>query len=288
MMNQAIEPITTHFQTTDCWTIEGSYFAGNDPKLAIVVSAGTGFPRQFYHAVARHLASKGAAVLTYDYRGIGGSAGERAAFGTIEYPDWGRFDTTAAIDEISKRNPDLPICHLAHSVGGHFVGLVQNHSRVERHAFISVGTGYFGGHQLGNVPFELYFWWVLGTYSLWRHAAIERVGGWQGERLPPKLFKTWRKWSHRRAYFQPDLETLMAPHHYDSVTAPIASWIFADDPIATKSTARDLLSCYPNAPHELFFKAPEDYGVKRIGHEGAFRKGREGLWNEVWDWLLKS
>ena len=286
-MNQAIEPVAVHFQTTDDWTIQGSYFAGNDPKLAIVVSAGTGFPRQFYRALAEHFASKGAAVLTYDYRGIGGSVGQPSAFGDIDYPDWGRFDTAAAIEELSQRHPDLRLCHLAHSVGGHFIGLVENHAKISRHAFLSVGTGYIGGHHRSHVPLELYFWWVLGTYSLWKHCAIERVGGWQGERLPPKLFKTWRRWSHRRPYFKPELETLMIPHHYEEVTAPICSWIFADDPIATQSTARDILSCYPNAPHELIFKAPEDYGVKRIGHEGALRKGREKLWDEVWAWFNK-
>ena len=79
----------------------------------------------------------------------------------------------------------------------------------------------------------------------------------------------------------------MAPQHFDEVTAPICSWIFLDDPIATQSTGKDLLSCYPNAPTKINLRSPQDYGVTRIGHEGAFRKGREALWAEIFGWFSK-
>ena len=284
-MYEPVEPTTVQFQSADGWPLEGSYFAAPDPKRVIVISAGTGFPRHFYEHAAQYMVAQGASVFTYDYRGMGGSGGDPAAFFDIEYADWGRFDVTAAIEESAKRHPDLPIVHLAHSVGGHFLGLMDNHDKVAKHAFVCVGTGYIGGHHVSNMLRELYFWWGLGSYSLWRHNAVERVGGWQGERLPPKLFKTWRRWSHRKAYFQPDLKTLLAPQHYDAVTAPIASWIFTDDPIATEAAAQDILSCYPNAPQRLIMNSPDAYGVKRIGHEGAFRKGREALWAEIWEWF---
>ncbi|MEO0329727.1 MAG: hypothetical protein AAF217_14155 [Pseudomonadota bacterium] len=80
----------------------------------------------------------------------------------------------------------------------------------------------------------------------------------------------------------------MAPQHYDTISAPIRSWIFPDDPIATPMTASDLLGCYPAAPSETVFRSPSDLGVKRIGHEGAFRKGREKLWDEIFGWLLAA
>ena len=40
------------------------------PSLAVLVSSGTGFPKGFYDRFARHLARRGAIVLTYDYRGF--------------------------------------------------------------------------------------------------------------------------------------------------------------------------------------------------------------------------
>lgn len=283
-------PETFNFTAPDGWQMEADIFRGAQPQTAILISAGTGFPRQFYQDIAQYLAQKGAVVMTYDYRGIGGSAAEDLATSGIDYPDWGRFDLTAAIDALEAAAPGLPITHLAHSVGGHFIGLAPNHAKIKRHAFLSVGTGYIGGHHLRNRPLEAYFWWGIGAYSLARYGYIANVGGWKGAPLPPTLFRTWRRWSHRRAYFQPDIGKArgMTTQFYDQVTAPIRSWVFPDDPIATQSTAQDLLSCYPSARHEIVLRSPSDIGVKRIGHEGALRRGRERLWSEVWAWLSEG
>lgn len=277
---------TLRFAASDGWELEGDLFSGSEQRLAVMISAGTGFPRRFYRPLAEWLAGRGAVVLAYDYRGIGGSRnGVDLATSGIDYPDWGHYDQPAALAALEQAAPPgLPVTHIAHSVGGHFIGLMPNHDRIARHAFVSVGTGYFGGHHKRNWPLEMYFWWGMGTWSLWRHGFIANTGGWQGEPLPPKLFRTWRRWSHRRAYFRPDLPR-MQPDFYEDVRAPIRSWIFPDDPIATPSTARDILECYPNAPHEIVLRAPADLGLKRIGHEAAFRPGREMLWAEIFDWL---
>lgn len=285
-----IQPETVRFQASDGWTLEGDIFRGDAPQIAILISAGTGFPRQFYKDIAAYLAQQGAVVMTYDYRGTGGSGNEEIATSDIDYPDWGRFDLVAAIDALEEAAPALPIVHVAHSVGGHFIGLAPNHTKIARHAFLSVGTGYWRGHHLSDIPKEMYFWWILGSYSLARHGYIARGGGWTGEPLPPKVFRTWRRWSHRRAYFKSDLGKLpsMTPHYYDDVIAPIRSWVFPDDPIATPQAARDLMTCYPAAPHEIVLRQPSEVGVRRIGHEGAVRRGREKLWDELWDWLKEA
>lgn len=280
-----IKSETLAFETSDGWQLKGELISGPDPEVAILISSGTGFPRQFYRSIAEYMAAHGAVVLIYDYRGIGESEGRGLATSGIDYPDWGRFDMPAAVDALAAAAPVLRLTHLAHSVGGHFLGLMPNHAKIERHAFLSVGTGYFGGHHRKNWPMEFYFWWGLGSYALFRWGYVKPVGGWQGEALPPKLFRTWRRWSQRRSYFQSDFDGLMKPQHYDAVTAPIRSWVFPDDPIATRRAAQDLLSAYPNAPGEIIERSPADIGVRRIGHEGALRPGREALWAECWDWL---
>lgn len=284
-MSEPIEQQKISFQTQDGVTLWGDLTRGPEAKIGVLISSGTGFPRSFYQPMAEYLAAQGAVVLTYDYRGISESCDGDLARSDIDLPDWGRFDMVAAVDALDAAAPGLRITHLAHSVGGHFLGLMSNHDRIDRHAFIAVGSGYFGVHHMRNRPMELYFWWGLGTYSLLRWGHLKPVGGWTGEALPPKVFRTWRRWSQRRGYFKPDLQEQMAPQHYGAVTAPIQSWVFADDPIATKTAANDLMSCYPNAPKSLLYRTAADYGVRRIGHEGAFRPGRERLWQECWDWL---
>ncbi|WP_319826466.1 serine aminopeptidase domain-containing protein [Thalassovita sp.] len=276
-------PIT--FRAQDGWALAGDLFLPAAPRTAVLISAGTGFPRRFYRHLAAWLATRGATVLTYDYRGIGDSVGPDIRTSGIDYPHWGRFDMPAAVDTLAEFAPGLPLTHVAHSVGGHFLGLMPNHGAISRHAFVSVGTGYFGGHHRSYLPLEFYFWWVMGSYSLLRHRHIKRGGGWQGEPLPPALFRTWRRWAHHRDYFGSELGTVLRPQHYDQVTEPIRSWVFTDDPIATPRSARHLLESYPNAPHNVTLNRPGDYGLRRIGHDGAFRPGLEPLWRDIWIWL---
>ena len=59
-------------------------------------------------------------------------------------------------------------------------------------------------------------------------------------------------------------------------------------PVALTSHSPILLEVYPNAPREVVVRAPSDYGVARIGHEGAFRRGMEPLWDEMFDWLTNG
>ncbi|EBA17960.1 Alpha/beta hydrolase [Roseobacter sp. SK209-2-6] len=276
---------SVEIKTEDGWLLTGDLTAAADPTSAVLISAGTGFPKFFYHALADFLAARGALVLTYDYRGIGKSAVPDLRNSGIDYPDWGHYDMPAALDFLHDRATSLPIFHIAHSVGGHFVGLMKNQNLIRRHAFLSVGTGYFGGHHLRNWPLELYFWWGLGQYSLMRWGYLRPGGGWQGEALPPKLFRTWRRWSCKRSYFERDYGSFLDPQYYSDVTAPIRSWVFTDDPIATERSGWDLLQAYPKADRSLVIREPSAFGVRRIGHEGAFRPGRQALWQECWDWL---
>src|SRR5258708_34295879 len=72
--------------------------------MAILLNSGTGIPRRFYGAFAQHLADRGFAVLTYDYRGIGESdAPPPAAVG-----HWGPVVRARCLlnsDRLSPRSP---------------------------------------------------------------------------------------------------------------------------------------------------------------------------------------
>lgn len=255
------------------------------PTHAVLVSSGTGFPKGFYERFARHLAGKGAAVLTYDYRGIAGSRPDDLAALEMDYPDWGRLDMPAALNALIESAPGLPVSHVGHSVGGHFLGFMPNQDRISRNAFVSVGVGYWGLHHRSYNPLELFFWHGFGPLSLARHGYVKGGGLWAGTDLPRGVFETWKRWCLKREYFREELHERLRPHAFEAVTSPIRSWIFTDDPIANPRTAPELLKVYPNAPAEVVLRSGADYGVPRIGHEGAFRRGMEPLWDEIHDWL---
>src|SRR5690606_1940089 len=257
------------------------------PVAAVLVSSGTGFPKGFYDRFARHLGGRGAAVLTYDFRGIAGSRPDNLAAMDMDYPDWGRLDMPAALDALAEAAPGLPLLHVGHSVGGHFLGFMPNHHRIQRHAFVSVGSGWWGGHHRTYNPLELFFWHAYGPQSLARRGYVRGDGLWAGTDLPRGVFQTWKRWCHNRDYFLPELNDRLRPHYFDEVSAPIRSWLFTDDPIPTPAASDSLLRVYTSAPQEPVLRSPADDGARRIGHEGAFRRGMEPLWNEIADWLLE-
>ena len=278
-------PEAITFEAADGWPLAGDLYRGDDPKMAVLISGGTGFPRRFYRHVAAWLAAEGAVVLTFDYRGIGGSAQGDPARRDIEYRDWGRYDQVAAVEALEAAASGLQINHIAHSVGGHFIGLMPNHAKIQRHAFVAVGSGYWRRHKLHYIPTAMYFWWVLGAWSLMRHGYVKPGGGWGGEALPHGVFTTWRRWAHRGDYLAGDIASVFGAHFYEDVRAPIRTWLFSDDPIATERAAPGILDAYPNAPKDFERIAPSDVGLRRIGHEGAFRPGRAAIWRRWFDWL---
>lgn len=274
------------FHAADGAPLSGLLITPERPRYGALVSSGTGFPKTTYRRFAQAWAERrGAAVLIYDYRGIAGSAPPTLKGSPIEYTDWGRLDMPAAVETLAGAVGDRPLVHAAHSVGGHFLGFMPNHDRLSRHAFLAVGTGYWGRHHWMNRPRELFFWGLYGPACLARNGFIPAGGLWGGTALPKGVFTTWRRWCLKPGYFSDELEAGLRPHHFDAVRAPIRSWIFTDDGIATLATGRDLLSVYPNAPSELLVRKPGDYGVRRIGHDGALRRPGEALWPELWNWL---
>ncbi|OYX58583.1 MAG: alpha/beta hydrolase [Brevundimonas subvibrioides] len=269
----------------DGYALSAQLFTGPAPTHAVLVTSGTGFPRGFYERFARHLAGRGAAVLTCDMRGIGGSRPDDLAAMEMTYEDWGRLDMPAALEALIAAAPGLPVVHVGHSVGGHFAGFMPNHAKITRHAFVAVGSGYWRSHPVSYNPTELFFWWVYGPYSLARHGYIKGGNLWRGADLPRGVFLPWRRWCHDPAYFRERLLDELTPNHFAAVTAPIRSWIFTDDPIANARSGADMLEVYPAAPGDMVLRSPTEQGVRRIGHEGAFRRGLEPLWDEILDWL---
>ncbi len=274
------------FPALDGYQLSGLWIAANNPTTAVLVQAGTGFPKEFYRRFARYGAQRGAACLLYDYRGIGGSAPESLAGMQMDYTDWGRLDLPAAIDALLQEYQGLPTGHVGHSVGGHFLGFAPNQNLLQRHAFVCVGSGYWADHFWANRPLELFFWLGYGPLCLAAKGYIPGGGPWAGAALPKGVFTTWRRWCLKHDYFLSELEGELRPHSFAEVVAPIRSFIFADDPIANARTAPDMLHAYPNAPSEIVIRAPAGYGLRRIGHGGAFRKASAALWPEIWDWVL--
>jgi predicted alpha/beta hydrolase len=271
---------------SDGRTLAANWFAAAEPRGAIVISAGTGFPQTFYFKLAAYCAERGFDALVHDYRGMGGSAPQDLAREAASMSDWGLFDMRAAVDAAAARAGDLPLFTLGHSIGGQFLGLLKNHALARAHVQIATSVGYW---RWEHAPFRYLAWWfwrVHGPVMLALKGYVPSGGGWTGLPLPRGVYEEWRRWCLRPEHFGPDLATYLSDNVFADVRAPLLAVGFTDDPIATRKTVAELHRFFPNARLESRWYSPADAGGSRIGHEGFFAsRNRDSLWKPVLDWI---
>lgn len=279
---------TITFSARDGYELSGTLFVPiGKPRAGLLINSATGFRQSYYHHFAAYAASRGCIVLTFDCRGIGASAPDALRAFHMHYTDWGWHDMPAALDALAQKAPGLALIHVGHSVGGHFVGLWDNHDRVDAHAFVCAGSGYWRAHRLPSPIFELYFWHLYGPLMIRRHGYVPRGAGWRGTDLPRGLFEPWRRWCLSPDYFDSEVRSdpHFSGHHYELISKPIDSYVYTDDPIATPKTAQAILDLYPSAQRTLLVREPNDHGVKSIGHNGPFQPRHRPAQKEILETL---
>jgi len=278
------QPVT--LAASDGRALGGLLLEATGARGAVCVNGATGFRHEFYLKFATYCAARGYHTLVYDYRGIGVSARVPLACESARMIDWGRFDMPAALESLAQRYPRLPLFTLGHSVGGQLVGCMANQARARAHVMIPTATGYW---RRQRVPFRyqaLLFWKVYGPLMLQRLGYVPRGVAWRGEPLPPQVFLQWRRWCLNAARFGSALDADMSDAGFAAVRAPLLSWGFSDDPIATPTAVEALLASYPNACIERRWTTPAELGVRVIGHHGFFaERHRDSLWRAALDWL---
>jgi len=110
------------------------------PKGVVIVNPATGVLARYYHRYARFLASEGFAVLTYDYRGIGGSRPARLGGCGIAWRDWGALDFDAAVTWVGGRFAHAPAV-VGHSIGGFLPGFAVRSQLGTEHGSVPGSTG---------------------------------------------------------------------------------------------------------------------------------------------------
>ena len=144
-------------------------------RHAVLINSATATPRKIYRSFAAYLAQRGCAVLTYDYRGIGGSR-QRDVVGynqpkslvgfKASMADWAALDVTAAVAWMRERYRDLPLHYVGHSFGGQALGLLANNVEVSRALLIAAQAALLEADGLAR--------------------ALPRVGAAQRRRRPPR------------------------------------------------------------------------------------------------------
>lgn len=276
------------FQGVDGYSLAATLFMPRGPRQqAILISSATAAPRKIYAAFATYLAGRGNVVVTYDYRGIGGSKPPTLRGFATSMSDWAAHDVTAAVTYMRARWPTMRLNYVGHSFGAQALGLLPNNNHVSRALFVA-GQAAYWRLMTGNERYRVY---VLMNYI---GKPITQVIGYApgrlgiGEDLPKGVFLEWTKWVNNKRYLfdDPALKTLTNFAHYRGALRALS---FTDDPWAPVAAVELLCSGFTATKPSVVSIAPKDVGAEKIGHLGFFRpENRDLLWKDAADWLLAS
>jgi predicted alpha/beta hydrolase len=253
-------------------------------RFATVIHPATAVPASYYHAFADWLTSRGHAVLTYDYRGIGQSIADLPADASVTMDDWATHDAGAASDLVFSRYPDLPVYMVGHSMGGQAMMMNPMSQRMTAGVFYGVGSGYWGFCEGTTRASRLAVWHLMFPATL---GLFGRVPGWTGigEDLPSAVAWQWRQRCLTPTYFEaPMLERVR--HNLEAGARPVLSIAMSDDDYINPAAVAVFAQHFSPSQLELRNLTPADIGQRSVGHFRAFRPSvGQKLWPIMAQWL---
>lgn len=244
----------------------------------VVILGATAVPRVFYDRFAAHLAAHGLRVLSFDYRGVGGSRRGSLKGNDATMTDWASRDARAAVEWVKREHAGERVFVVGHSFGGQALGVCDELGDVD--AVVTVGA------QLGSrrhwpaaQSMALGLWWSLIP------AVTHTVGwlpGWMGltHDLPAGVANEWARWCSHPEYLVGYVDG--AARRFGRVTAPVLAYSFTDDAYAPRRSVEALLGRLSGARVMHRRVSPEVLGVAAIGHFGFFRPATGAvLWGEL-------
>lgn len=272
----------TKVETRDGVDLAATIFPSSlSSQKVVIINAAMATPRGFYRHFAAALAASGYNTVTWDYRGIGDSAPANIRGFEAKMRDWGLIDMPSVIDWADSEFSPKKIFLIGHSAGGQLAGLIDNPERVNGMITLSAQSAYWrmqGGMQKTAVLFHTHLTLPLLSH-LFGYLPWGRLFG--GTDVPKKIALEWARWSRNPRYIRGD-DTLPLDR-YMQFTAPVLAYSIEDDDWGTARSVDSMMSAYPKL--ERRHLTPADYGLKKIGHLGYFRKGNTLLWNEAIEWL---
>ena len=278
----------------DGYSLAASLFLPRGAKRhAVLISSATAVRREIYRGFAGYLAHRGCAVLTYDYRGIGGSRG--MALEGYNRPkslkgfkatmaDWVALDMTAAVNWMRDRYHNLPLGYVGHSFGGQAFGLLANNIEVSHALFVAAHVGYW---KLVNAPERYRVYLMMNYVGKPITRALGYLPGWIafGEDLPKDVFLQWANWVNSPRYLFDD-KSLGGIANFVKYKGALRALCLSDDRWVTRPAVELLCNGFGATKPEIITVTPADVGSTKLGHFGFFRPGhRDTLWRGAADWL---
>ena len=264
------------------------------PRPVVIINPATSVCSRYYARFADYLHVHGCDVLTYDYRGIGGSAHVSVRKLQADWIDWGACDFEGVLRYAAALFPGQPIDVVGHSIGGFVIGLADSSHRVRRIFTMGAQFAYWRDYAPKERK-RMYLRWHIAMpllAHLFGYVPGKRLG-WM-EDTPKGVALDWARMrprfelSLRRGRKLPnDVPDRMAlVRRFGQVGAPILALGIEDDPFGTVPAIDRLLDYYRHSERHHLRLAPAVIGQNEIGHFAFFhQRFRESLWPIALGWL---
>ncbi|WP_224372443.1 alpha/beta hydrolase family protein [Hyalangium versicolor] len=282
----------THFEqltipATDGFPLAATLYAadGEGSWPVVLINPATGVRRTLYDRFARFLAERGMHVLTYDYRGTGGSRTGPLRSLRASMTDWGTRDLAGVVDWLVEQFPRSPLLVVGHSSGGQLLGLTDRIQHVSALLAVGAQSGYWR-HWDSPRRYQLAFLWYAAmplAAKLLGYFPAKRLG--MGEDLPGGVAREWARWCRNPNYISDERGVPLRPY-FDDFSGPLLAYSFSDDRFAPRAAVEALLGFYHRARKEHRHLTPADLNVDAIDHFRWLRENfRSTLWEQMGSWL---
>lgn len=266
---------------------------GCAPAPVVIVNPATSVQSRYYSRFADFLHARGFNVVTYDYRGIGGSRPENMRSFEASWLDWGSKDFEGVLQFVGTRFKAHPVMVAAHSVGGFLIGMAPSNHRIVRIFTMGSQFAYWRDYAR-HKRLAMYLRWhvVMPTLTaIFGYFPGKRLG-WL-EDTPRGIVRDWIAPEPRfEDFYKSGPRALSAQERqhlvdgFAQVTAPTLALSMTDDEFGTIPAIHRLLGYYRNSRATHLRIEPAALGQKEIGHFAFFNARYAGtLWRIPLAWL---
>ncbi len=292
---QGAAPLSVRAQ--DGYVLNGFSWKHEDTSRAdrpvVVINPATSVRCLYYARFAAFLHRHDFDVVTYDYRGIGGSRPLSLRGFQASWIDWGRLDFEAMLRHVAAAFPGQPVQVVAHSVGGFLIGLAPSNHLVTRVFTMGAQFAHWRDYASHRRSGLLLKWHVVmpALTALFGYFPGKRLG-WL-EDTPRGVVHDWTarhprfEENYRRgSRALPVTERLALVERFAALSGPTLAVSVADDVFGTVPAIQRLLRYYRNSPSTHLHITPEAIGLREIGHFAFFRsRFEQTLWQIPLEWL---
>lgn len=262
-------------------TLQGTLYAPVDaPRAAIVLHGAVGVPAGYYRGFAEWLRDQGYACLTYDYRDFAASRTQPLRQSNADLQTWGLSDQPAALAELRRLLPGVPIWVIGHSLGGTMLSF-HLMAGVARVITVASGLVSLGDHPWPYRAAAVWFWYGLPRLATAVMGYLPGRAMRMGPDLPGGVYRQWRRWCLRPGFWLGDVGRSLPAPDPTGITCPMKIVAVADDPVVPPAAVWRLMTLYPFAMKRQLVLRPASFGGRPIGHIGVFSRVNAVIWPTI-------